>query len=562
MPEFTPRPYQVLADKALKHALRTKPTALLVAPCAAGKTYIFIGLIKWLHAAGKRCLVLLDRNGLVEQTADKLIELLGPDAVGIACASVSRDKDLLSLVTVASRQTLAPMLQNGSASTWFNLVIIDEVHLCQIEHKGQYKTILDVLKRNHPDVRVMGCTATPYRLKGGYIYGATKMFDKIDFQITTEELLDAEYIVPLDWRVRKSDLNAALDAVKKSSTGELDEAGQMSVIGTDIYVNAIYDVWLEMAGDRKTAIFALNIAHAVMIEASFREKGVKTWIIHSKMPNEAVKRAVWEFSTGSGVMINVGILTIGSDIPSISCIILARRTLSTALFFQIVGRGARLDPPLKRDCRIIDLCGNAIIHGNDPDNPIRQVTKEKDSEPAMKVCPMCETPCSLNARKCKGFKLGTEPPEPCGFEFPYEEPEAVELAETTSERPELVAFGGYDTVKCSNVRYYYHKRRAGQRTEKRKGLEGEYGLILLTLGRSSRPSAPSTWTAASWLQSNGYARSMHRGWRRIRLNAIGISWAARGRIRAPCWSGWRGRMNWNPGWLLRWIGRGRFRLRM
>jgi DNA repair protein RadD len=439
------RPYQDAAVRAIKDALSKKKDCLLTAPCAAGKTVIFSEIVKWLHAADRKCLVLLDRENLVTQTAARIRDYIGsPFDVGVACASVQAKKDVRRPIVVASRQTLAPMLRNGYGRLQFNLTILDEAHLVH-PSRGQYKDILERLTENYPQMRLFGCTATPYRLSGGKIYGAGKLFSAIDFQITSEELLAGGYLVPLIWKIRQSDLNAQLDLVKKSSTGELNEREQAEILGQDIYVRGVYDTWREHAGDRKTAIFALNIRHAELIRMVFEEHGVSTWLIHSQMPSEQVKQAIAEYSASKGVMVNVGILTIGSDIPSISCVILARRTLSTSLFFQIVGRGSRLSPG-KSDCLILDLCGNALIHGIDPDNPIRHEggsnERRESSEPMIRICPMCESGCSLSTRICKQ----------CGFEFPVEgkEPEEIEEAK---DKPELVEFTGYKVFSCDLVRY-------------------------------------------------------------------------------------------------------------
>lgn len=442
------RPYQDAAVRAIKAALSKKKDCLLTAPCAAGKTVIFSEIVKWLHAADRKCLVLLDRENLVTQTAGRLRSYIDyPFDVGLACASAQAKRDVRRPIVVSSRQTLAPMLRNGHKDLKFNLAIIDEAHLANFT-RGQYKEIIDRLTANYPQMRLLGCTATPYRLSGGKIYGAGKFFSSLDFQISTEELLEAGYLVPLVWRIRQSDLNAQLDLVRKSSTGELNEKEQAEILGQEIYVRGVYDTWREHAGERKTAIFALNIQHAEMIRAVFEARGVKTWLVHSQIRPDLVRHAIAEFSASEGVMVNVGILTIGSDIPSISCVILARRTLSTALFFQTVGRGSRLSPG-KTDCLILDLCGNALIHGIDPDNPIRQEGEEKekgDQGPRLKICPMCESPCHPGTQTCKQ----------CGFEFPivHKEPEEIEEAK---DKPNLVDFKGYTKLTCTHAQYSIHR---------------------------------------------------------------------------------------------------------
>ena len=446
---ITLRPYQIEAVNAVKRALGSKQDCLLTAPCAAGKTVIFSEIVKWLSAHRRRILILLDREQLVSQTAARIQDYLGPGcSVGVACASVSARKDLDAQVVVASRQTLAPMLRNG-ADLAVNLTILDEAHLVSPK-AGQYKTILEKLSNAYQGMRIFGCTATPYRLTGGLIYGADRIFTTIDHSITTEQLLAEGYLVPLTWKVRQSDLNAQLDSVKKASTGDLNEREQAEILGQDIYIQGVYSAWQEHAIGKKTAIFALNIAHAELIQNVFERNGIHTWLIHSKMPTEDVRAAINAFSNGTGVIINVGILTIGSDIPSINCVILARRTLSTALFFQIVGRGARLHPG-KKDCTVIDLCGNAMIHGIDPDNPIRQCQGDGGSdEPRIKICPMCETACHVNTRACKV----------CLFEFPREEAEeGPELEETTTEPQKLVEFKGFETRTATVTRYMFHQAK-------------------------------------------------------------------------------------------------------
>ena len=438
------RPYQQRAIATIKKALAAKDNVLVAAPCAAGKTVLFCEISKWLRDYDRRILVLMDREQLVSQTANRMTEYLG-ESIGIACASVSKNHGLDSQVIVASRQTLAPLLANGSGDFKCNLLVLDEAHLVN-PSRGQYHDILTRLRSNYPAMRVAGFTATPYRLNGGKIYGRPGvLFDDLDIKITTEELLTGDFLSPLQWKLRQSDLLAQLDRVKKSSTGELNETEQAEVLGQNVFIEAVYESWAQYAEGRKTAIFSLNIAHAQAIADVFMGHGVKVWTIHSKMPVDDVRQSIADFTAGTGVIINVGILTIGSDIPSISCIILARRTLSTALFFQIVGRGARKSKG-KKDCLVIDLCGNAMIHGIDPDNPIRQETRESGGPRELKICPICETGLNSSTRKC---------PQ-CGFEFPYEEPEKQEISQTTNDT-RLVDFKGFEVWPADSCEYSIHK---------------------------------------------------------------------------------------------------------
>lgn len=439
------RPYQATAISEIKRALSSKDNALVAAPCAAGKTILFCEVSRWLREYDRRILVLMDREQLVSQTATRMGEYLG-ERVGVVCSSVSKSHGLDSQVVVASRQTLAPLMRNGCGSVSFNLLVLDEAHLVH-PSKGQYHDIITKLKENYPAMRIAGFTATPYRLSGGKIYGRPgTLFEDLDVRITTEELLAEGFLTPLVWKVRQSDMLSLLDKVRKSSTGELNETGQMAVVGQDVFVEGVFDAWNEYTRDRKTAIFALNIAHAEAIAEVFRGNGIPVWIIHSKMKVQEVRQAIEEFAKGTGIIINVGVLTIGSDIPSISAIILARRTLSTALFFQIVGRGARKFTG-KSECMVIDLCGNALIHGIDPDNPIRQETRESDGtrHDQVKICPMCESAVSPATRTCPH----------CGFTFPYEEKDPEDIEQTTDDT-KLVDFEGFEVWDADRVEFERH----------------------------------------------------------------------------------------------------------
>lgn len=258
------------------------------------------------------------------------------------------------------------------------------------------------------------------------------------------------------WKVRQSDFLAQLDQLDKTASGEINETAQSAVVGQATFIEGVYEAWARECKDRKTIIYALNIAHAEAIADLFSRHGVPTWVIHSKLPPWKCSHALAEFSRGNGVIVNVGILTIGSDIPSTTAIILARRTMSAALFFQIVGRGSRLYPG-KTDCLILDLAGNALIHGIDPDNPVIEV-QEDERKPRIKICPMCETVSAMRAAVCKE----------CGFQFPVE-PEKPEderrqtAVEDAGAAGDLVEFKGFRVEATELVTYRTYRAKLSER---------------------------------------------------------------------------------------------------
>ena len=447
---LTARPYQARALPVIQQALKKKQKVLVVAPCAAGKTALAALVTKWMLKYDKTTLMLLDREVLTAQNALRFEEYLGVKP-GIACASLKR-KNMSWPLTIGSRQTVAPMMRNGHADYKCDLVIPDEAHL--IGKRGQHAEIFKKLVENNEKTRFLGLTATPYRLKSGLIYGPGKLFDCIDYKITAKELLEPDedgrtWIVPLRWKIRKSDILKQLDQVEKMGTGELNEKQQGEVLSQPTFIDGIYDIWRQYFDPMKTCIFAINISHAEVIAAVFRSAGVRTWIVHSKLKIHDVRTSIREFSMGSGVMINVGILTIGSDIPSMMGIILAKRTMSTAHHYQIIGRLQRLFPG-KEFGLVADLCGNRDIHGDDVDNPISISMDDGEiKEQPRKICPICETSTGLQTRVCPD----------CGFLYPVIKPEDRPPLEIKDHGPvgELVDAVPFAVVTCPTIKYRIHK---------------------------------------------------------------------------------------------------------
>ena len=450
------RDYQQRAHVATQRALIEKKNVLIVAPCAAGKTVLFCSVTKWLLGMEKsrRVVVLLDRDGLIRQTAKRLAEFTGRD-VGVACDG---EKDIWKDIVVASRQTLAPILKKESDYK-VNLLILDEAHLVN-QRGGQYMDIIGRLRDRYPVMRILGYTATPYRMDG-LIYGEDKLFESINHRITAKELLAGDFIVPLRWKVRQSDLWQKLDRCKKSA-GDLNSKVQEKILSAGIFIESVFQAWREHCEGKKTVIFAINIAHAETIYSFFVNNGVNSWRIHSELNKNEVSESISAFSSGKGVMINVDILTIGSDIPSIEAIILARRTLSTSLFFQIIGRGGRICTEIgKKECLVIDMCGSCLIHGTDQDNPNVRIVKG-NNEPALKLCPECERLLGIRTKKCPY----------CHFIFP--EPETPEKKKqlASAEKKACGEIIDFDpgklihTVRCDMIRSAVYRKNKEKETVK------------------------------------------------------------------------------------------------
>lgn len=451
------RDYQIRTLDATWAAMQVQLSALIVAPCSAGKTILFSKLIQRLlrENPGFRALILVDREVLVTQAADKL-RRVAPEltlSIGIACAGADKTKTLDQPVTIASRQTLDRLMDKFAP---VQLCILDEAHLLAIPHPDkqpdQYGRIIERLRDYNPNMRLVGCTATPYRLGsyGGYIYGNGNRPDSrpywadVTTEISTRELLAGGFIAPLKGLARVHETLPRDLSFVAVQNGEYN-LGQLSgVMCHEIHVQSVVEAWRQEAAERrKTIIFTTSKNHAAAVCAAFETAGVQALPIHSGLPPVVLANNMAQLEEGGEagvrVFVSIAMLTTGLDVVDVDCLILARPTKSAALYKQILGRGQRLAPG-KTDCLVIDLVGAFREFGTDMDKirvtvpsgvtgcaPNKLCPNEacnKYVHPSLRYCPYCgeEFPMTETVEAALGnmrevkFNQDQEPVEPDVYE--------------------------------------------------------------------------------------------------------------------------------------------------
>ena len=463
------RPYQLRTLDTAWEALQFKHNVLLVAPCAAGKTILFSKIIQRLlrENAAFRALILTDREILVTQSRDKLAGVapeLAAD-IGVVCASVTTTKELDRRVTIASRQTLINSLNSFPP---VQLVIVDECHLMALPTEDDYEpdqfsAIINKLREYNPNMRLIGCTASPYRLNSGYIFGGENRpgslpyFDQIDAQITTAELLAGGYIAPLVGRAEANEDFASDLANVGTVAGEFNIGQLSSMMCKVTHVQSCVDAWKKYASDRKkTLVFCCTIEHAEAVAAAFNEAGIKAAAIHSKLSplDEQIRLAALEHGTMQ-VFTSVAKLTTGLDVVDLDAGILARPTKSTSLYQQCVGRFQRLAPG-KGDALIIDLVGATTDFGTDLDNLRVAVPRwaEGAGEPITKICPGENTDGTVCGKSVHASLFYCPF---CGYEF--ERPEVVEGELTDLKKVEFNKKPEPETYDVAHVDYDIHESK-------------------------------------------------------------------------------------------------------
>ncbi len=401
------RPYQRQAVDAVYEHLRTRDdNPCVVIPTGGGKTPVIATICRdAVQQWGGRVLILAHVKELLEQAAEKL-RVIAPDLpVGLYSAGLKR-RDLGYSVTIAGIQSV---YERACDVGPVDLIIIDEAHLIPPDGEGMYRTFLSEARIVNPNIRVIGLTATPFRLKSGTICAPENILNHVCYEIGVRELIVQHYLSPL--RTKAGTLKP--DTKQLHVRGGEYLAGEVeSLMDDDNLVLAACREIVQLSADRKSVlIFASGVQHGqhicrVMEERHKQECG---FVCGETLPFER-DELIHRFRAGAlKYLCNVNVLTTGFDAPNIDCVAMVRPTLSPGFYYQMVGRGFRLHPG-KQDCLVLDFGGNVLRHG--PVDLLRVVeTANGGGEAPAKECPQCHALIATAYSLC---------PE-CGHVFPSRE---------------------------------------------------------------------------------------------------------------------------------------------
>ena len=376
----------------------------LVLPTGAGKSHIVAALCKnalqqWPET---RVLMLTHSKELIIQNAEKMRQHWANAPLGIYSASVGK-KELCEPITFAGIQSVA---KKSRLLGHQDLIIVDECHLISHKDEGGYRTLLSELLIINPDMRVIGLTATPYRLGHGLITDKPAIFDALIEPVRIEELIYKGFLSTLRSKITIEKLST--DGVHKRG-GEFIEAELQAAVDTSDHNSSIVSEVISVAGDRKSWLFfCTGVKHAENVCNELNHQGINAEFVTGETPKLDRDRILRNFKDGKiKALTNANILTTGFDAPSIDLIAMLRPTMSPSLYVQMAGRGMRIANG-KTDCLVLDFAGVVEMHG-----PITAVKPPKKQgigtgEAPVKVCDHCFELCAISVRMCPA----------CGTLFP------------------------------------------------------------------------------------------------------------------------------------------------
>ncbi|MFV8450869.1 DEAD/DEAH box helicase [Vibrio campbellii] len=385
---YTLRPYQADSVKAVIHYFRKHTTpAVIVLPTGAGKSLVIAELAR---LAKGRVLVLAHVKELVEQNHAKY-EGYGLKG-SIFSAGLGR-KETDQQVVFASVQSVVRNLD--SFKNQFSLLVIDECHRVPDEKTSSYQKVITHLRELNPGIKVLGLTATPYRLGMGWIYQyhtrgqvrteESRFFRDCIFELPIRYLLDENFLTParmMDAPVLSYDFSQ----LKPANTGRYKEAEMDMVIDKAKRATPqIVEQIIQYAKERKgVMVFAATVRHAQEIHGLLPEG--ETAIVIGDTPTPERDAIIQSFKNREiKYLVNVSVLTTGFDAPHVDLIAILRPTESVSLYQQIVGRGLRLSEG-KSECLVLDYAGNSYdLYQPEVGDPKPDSTSEIITIP----CPAC-----------------------------------------------------------------------------------------------------------------------------------------------------------------------------
>lgn len=391
---------------------------LVAAPTGVGKSLIIGGFTQQAvtRYPATRVMVLAHVKELIEQNFDKLIRMWPSAPAGIYSAGVGR-KDTHAKITFAGIQSAKNAREMFGHQ---DLLLVDEAHLVSAKETTDYRKFIQGLMDVNPALRVVGLTATPYRMGQGMLTDGG-LFTDICCDMTTLEafnwFFDQGYLV----RLIPKRTTTFIDTSEVHIRGGEFVANELQLASSkeEITYKALMET-MAYGHDRKHwLIFVTGIDHAKSVQKMLQSFGILSAVVSNESTKDQRREGIAGFKAGKyRALINNNVLTTGFDFAGIDLICMLRPTNSPGLWVQMLGRGTRPDyapgfdlstmlgrltaisASAKPDCLVLDFGRNTERLGPINDPRIPQKKGSKGGVAPIKICEWCGTYNHSSAREC------------------------------------------------------------------------------------------------------------------------------------------------------------------
>jgi superfamily II DNA or RNA helicase len=382
VPAFVLRDYQEKAKAAVLAARdRGLHRVMVVMPTGTGKTSLFASLVDdFERVYHENSLVVAHRSELLHQAANR-IRLIAPRLrVGIEGGPLTADGD--DQVIVAGVQSVGR--PDSKRLTWFHpgLLIMDEGHHAPAD---TWQNVLRRFGSYEGTCFTLAVTATDHRMDNKPLHGhESAIFEDVVFRYNLRQAVADGWLV--DLRGYRVATGTDLTKVKKVR-GDYHQADLARAVNTEERNYTAFRHWSDIARDRRTIVFCVDVQHAKDVAALFKSEHVAAEHVDGTMKAEVREGVMRRFANGTTqVLVNVDVATEGFDVPHVACVLMLRPTQSWGLYAQMAGRGVRTLPGVvdehdnpshrrqgilnsaKPDCIVIDvvdLAGKFSLVGPD-----------------------------------------------------------------------------------------------------------------------------------------------------------------------------------------------------
>lgn len=416
---ITLRPYQEQGLLALwNYFYKHSGNPVLAWPTGTGKSIVPAEFIRrtMFDYPGQRFLMTTHVKELISQNLDKLLTLWPTAPVGVHSAGLHR-RDMLHPIIYGGIQSMYKIIDGFGHR---DIMFIDEAHLLSPDDNTMYQKAISTLRNINPNLKVIGMSATPYRVGQGMITDGG-LFTHTAHDLTSLEnfnqlILDG-YLIPPAPKHTHVELDVSNVGMNK---GEFIQSQlQHEVDKAEITWNALQELCYYGQTRRSWLIFATGIEHAEHIAEMLMKLGIDCAAVHSKQDDEYNTRAINAFKNYElRSIVNYGKLTTGFDHPGIDLIGMLRPTLSVSLWVQMLGRGTRpvyadgydlntiegrlraIGASHKQNCLVLDFARNTMRLGPINDPVIPRKKGDKGGDLPVKLCEACGVYNHIKAKSC------------------------------------------------------------------------------------------------------------------------------------------------------------------